>query len=76
MQQTLTHCLMLLLADDNYSVNWKFLEGFIQLNKVDLRVIVSELNSCAHSCFDREQNLVEVIISKSNVWEPQLLELE
>lgn len=57
----------LILADDNYSAQWKFPEGFFVLNKSDLQLIVNEVVAYVQTCFDWESTKTNEIKSTATV---------
>jgi len=57
----------LILADDNYSAQWKFPEGFLLLNKSDLQLIVNEVVAYVQTCFDWESAKTNEIKSTATV---------
>lgn len=66
----------LMLADENYSAQWKFAEGFFTLNKADLQLIVNEVVAYVQSCFDWESEKSNEIISKNSVDDLKAIKLD
>lgn len=58
-----------MMAQDDYLAVWKFPEGFISLNKLDLQQILNEINFYVQACFDWEAEKNNEIESKSTVAE-------
>lgn len=56
-------------ADDSYVATWKFPQGFVTLNKQDLQLIITEINTHVQNCFNWEANKNAEIDSKSTVAE-------
>lgn len=52
---------------DDYSSQWKFINGFITINKLDLQAIVAEVVSHVQTCFDWESAKVEEINSTTTI---------
>lgn len=53
------------IASDDYNGQWKFEEGFYNISKQDLEMIVSEIATYVQSCFDEESMLVSTINTAS-----------
>lgn len=66
----------LLNADETYSAQWKFPEGFITLTKSDLQIVVKTVVDYVQTCFDWEASKHNEINSKSTIEELKQIILE
>ena len=73
-ESRVTYVQALLMADEFYSSNWKFAEGFVTINKLDLQSI-GLLNSYFQLCFDWESNKFSEIDSKETVSDLRLINI-
>ena len=61
---------------EDYSSQWKFINGFVTINKSDLQAIVSEVVSHVQTCFDWESTKINEINLCSSVDELKQIVME